>query len=715
MSGNDSAKKSSAKDKPVVEKTLEPYRVDSKNQQLTTNTGVKLNDTDNALRAGARGPTLLEDFHFREKITHFDHERIPERVVHARGSGAHGYFQVYQSMAKYTKAKFLQDPNKKTPVFVRFSTVAGSRGSADTVRDVRGFATRFYTEEGNYDLVGNNIPVFFIQDAIKFPDVIHAAKPEQDNEIPQAATAHDTFWDFVVNATETAHMIMWTMSDRALPRSYRMMDGFGVNTFRFINEEGKSFFVKFHWRALLGAHSMTWDETQKIAGKDSDFNRRDLWEAIEQGDYPEYEFSVQIIDEADEDKFDFDVLDPTKIWPEELVPLQPVGKMVLNRNPDNFFAETEQVAFCPANVVPGIDVSNDPLLQGRLFSYLDTQLIRLGGPNFEEIPINRPLASVVNNQRDGYHRMTINKGKTAYHPNSLNDGYPKPGLNPSEGYVHYPAEVNGRKIRERGEKFEDHFSQATLFWNSMSEAEKQHIIKAFQFEVGKVTDKATRQKVVDVFSNVDLELAREIAKGVGANPPSENPPQKKMPQPSMSKALSLLEPARNSVATRKVAALVMDGFNDEELEAVKAALAAQGAYLEVVSRFLSPLKSAGGKQTEPDRNFVGVSSVLYDAVYIPGGQGSIEALNQQGYVINFITEAYKHCKPIAASGEGVNLLAQLGIVDSEAAGTKSGQLINEQGVVALMAKPNDEFNKAFVDAIKTHRHWDREKDESIPA
>ena len=661
---------------PKIEKTLEPYRVDSKNQQLTSNTGVKINETDNSLRAGPRGPTLMEDFHFREKIMHFDHERIPERVVHARGSGAHGYFQVYQSMAKYTKAKFLQDPAKKTPVFVRFSTVAGSRGSADTVRDVRGFATRFYTEDGNYDLVGNNIPVFFIQDAIKFPDVIHAAKPEQDNEIPQAGTAHDTFWDFVVNNTETAHMVMWTMSDRALPRSFRMMDGFGVNTFRFVNEEGKSFFVKFHWRALLGAHSMVWDETQKIAGKDADFNRRDLWDAIEMGAYPEYEFSVQIIDEADEFKFDFDVLDPTKIWPEELVPLQPVGKMVLNRNPDNFFAETEQVAFCPANVVPGIDVSDDPLLQGRLFSYFDTQLTRLGGPNFNEIPINKPLVPVVNTERDGFHRMTIDKGKTAYTPNSLNDGFPKPGLDPKEGYVHYPQKVSGQKIRVRSETFQDHFSQATLFWNSMSEAEKEHIIKAFHFEVGKVTDKVTRQKVVDMFNNVDHELAVEIALGVGANPPAKESAQKKTPKPAMSKALSLENTAKNSIATRKVAAIVMEGFNDDELASVKAALTAQGARVEIISQYLTPIDSANGKKIVPDKNYVSVSSVLYDAVYIPGGEESVENMIDQGYVVNFITEAYKHCKPIGATGEGVNLLAELGLVDSEAAGTKSGQVIS---------------------------------------
>lgn len=704
-------KRQADKDKPEVDKNLEPYRVDSKGKQLTTNTGVKINDTDNSLRAGPRGPTLMEDFHFREKIMHFDHERIPERVVHARGSGAHGYFQVYKSMSKYTKAKFLQDPEKKTPVFVRFSTVVGSRGSADTVRDVRGFATRFYTEDGNYDLVGNNMPVFFIQDAIKFPDVIHAVKPEQDNEIPQASTAHDTFWDFVVNTPETAHMIMWALSDRALPRSYRMMDGFGVNTYKFVNEEGKAFFVKFHWRPILGVHSLVWDEVQQIAGRDPDFNRRDLWEAIEQGNFPEYEFAVQIIDEADEFKFDFDVLDATKIWPEELVPLQRIGKMVLNRNPDNFFAETEQVAFCVGNLVSGIDVSNDPLLQGRLFSYLDTQLIRLGGPNFNEIPINKPLAQVVNNQRDGYHRMTINKGKTAYHPNSLNEGYPKPGLNEKEGYVHYPEMVSGKKIQARSESFQDHYSQATMFWNSMSEPEKMHIIKAFHFEIGKVTDKATRQKVVDMFANVDLELAKQIALGVGANPPSEAPMPKKTPKPAMSKALSMENTAKNSIKTRKIAALVMDGFDETELANVKAALESQGAKLEVISQFLSPIKGQGGQEFDVDKNFISVSSVLYDAVYVPGGEKNVDALTHQGYVINFINEAFKHCKPIAASGVAVALLQQTS-VESRLASGKA--VMMNQGVVTSQAAPNDEFNRAFVDAIAMHRHWIREKSENAP-
>jgi len=694
---------------PKRESSIEPFVVDSKGKQLTTNTGVRINDTDNSLRAGPRGPTLMEDFHFREKIMHFDHERIPERVVHARGAGAHGYFEVYKSMNKYTKAKFLQEPGKKTPVFVRFSTVAGSRGSADTVRDVRGFATRFYTEDGNYDLVGNNIPVFFIQDAIKFPDVIHAVKPEQDNEIPQASTAHDTFWDFVVNTTETAHTVMWAMSDRAIPRSFRMMDGFGVNTYRFINAEGKAFFVKFHWKPLLGVHSLVWDESQQIAGKDADFHRRDLWEAIEDGHFPEYEFGVQIVEEEDEFKFDFDILDPTKIWPEELVPVQPVGKMVLNRNPDNFFAETEQIAFCVGNVVPGIDVSNDPLLQGRLFSYLDTQLIRLGGPNFNEIPINKPLAPVVNNQRDGYHRMTIAKGKTAYHPNSLNEGFPMPGLNRDEGYVHIPANVNGRKVRERSESFKDHYSQAALFWNSMSETEKLHIVKAFQFEVGKVGSKAIRQKVVEMFSNVDVELARQIALGVGASLPSGKTMSKKQTKPQVSKSLSMENTAKNSIRTRKIAVLLMPGFNGKELDNVKAALETEGAKVEVISQFLSPVQSMEGQKVVPDRSYSTVSSVLYDSVYIPGGKKSVETMKKQGYVMNFVKEAFKHCKTIAVTGEAVSLLQGTGIHGIKmAVGRNTMEVASDKGVVTS-ASVTGEFKKEFMNAIAQHRHWLREK------
>ena len=422
-------------EKNQKDKDLAMFQENATEEYLTTNQGLRINDDQNSLKAGERGPSLLEDFHLREKITHFDHERIPERVVHARGSAAHGFFQVYESMAPYTKAKFLQDPSVKTPVFVRFSTVVGSRGSSDLARDARGFAVKFYTEEGNFDLVGNNIPVFFIQDAVKFPDLVHAIKPEPHNEIPQAASAHDTFWDFISLMPESMHMIMWVMSDRAIPRSFRMMEGFGVHTFRFINEKGKSRFVKFHWKPLLGVHSVVWDEAQKISGIDPDFHRRDLWESIENGVFPEWEFGVQIVEEKDEHKFDFDLLDPTKLIPEEVVPVKRIGKMTLNRNPDNFFAETEQVAFHPGHLVSGIDFSNDPLLQGRLFSYTDTQLIRLGGPNFHEIPINRPVAPVHNNQRDGHMRQTINQGRVSYQPNSLGGGCPMQAKADMGGFV----------------------------------------------------------------------------------------------------------------------------------------------------------------------------------------------------------------------------------------------------------------------------------------
>jgi catalase len=465
---------------------LQAQKEDNAGQLMTTNQGVKVNDDQNSLKAGDRGPTLMEDFIFREKMTHFDHERIPERIVHARGSGAHGVFQVYESMSSYTSAHFLSDPSLETPVFVRFSTVAGSRGSTDLARDVRGFAVKFYTQEGNFDLVGNNMPVFFIQDATKFPDVIHAVKPEPHHEMPQAASAHDTFWDFISLMPESAHMIMWVMSDRAIPRSYRMMEGFGVHTFRLINAKGEASFVKFHWKPLLGVHSVAWDEAQKISGKDPDFHRRDLWEAIERGDFPEYELGVQIIPEKDEHIFDFDLLDPTKLIPEEIVPVQRIGKLTLNRNPDNFFAETEQVAFHIGHVVPGIDFTNDPLLQGRLFSYTDTQLIRLGGPNFHEIPINRPVVPIHNNQRDGFMRQQINKGRTSYNPNSLSGGCPWQAKMREGGFASFAEKIDAQKVRQRSRSFFDHFSQAKLFYNSQSEPEKQHIADAFSFELGKV-------------------------------------------------------------------------------------------------------------------------------------------------------------------------------------------------------------------------------------
>ncbi|WP_070342023.1 catalase, partial [Pseudomonas aeruginosa] len=475
---------------------LEAYREDATGEALSTNTGTRIADNQNTLKAGERGPSLLEDFIMREKITHFDHERIPERVVHARGSAAHGYFEAYEDLSDLTKAGFLAEAGKRTPVFVRFSTVQGPRGSADTVRDVRGFAVKFYTDEGNFDLVGNNMPVFFIQDAIKFPDFVHAVKPEPHNEIPTGASAHDTFWDFVSLTPESAHMVMWLMSDRAIPIAYRNMQGFGVHTFRLVNAAGESVLVKFHWRPKSGTCSLVWDEAQKLAGKDPDFNRRTLWEDIEKGDYPEWELGLQVIPENQQDSFDFDLLDPTKLVPEELVPVRVVGRMVLNRNPDNFFAETEQVAFHVGHVVPGIDFTNDPLLQGRLFSYTDTQLLRLSGPNFNEIPINRPLCPFHNNQRDAPHRQTINRGRASYEPNSIDGGWPKetPPAARNGGFSTYHEPVSGSKLRKRADSFADHFSQAALFWHSMSEAEQAHIVAAYSFELSKVERQSIRER-----------------------------------------------------------------------------------------------------------------------------------------------------------------------------------------------------------------------------
>ncbi|MEO8209449.1 MAG: catalase, partial [bacterium] len=498
-------KKQNASDKSKVN-DLKQNSTSGDGQFLTTNQGLRINDNQNSLKAGERGATLLEDFILREKITHFDHERIPERIVHARGTAAHGYFQVYESMKSVTKANFLQDPDEKTPVFVRFSTVAGSRGSSDLARDVRGFSVKFYTKEGVYDLVGNNMPVFFIQDAIKFPDLIHAVKPEPDNEIPQAASAHDTFWDFISLMPESMHMIMWVMSDRAIPRSLRMMEGFGVHTFRFINEKNNSVFVKFHWKPLLGVHSVIWDEAQIISGKDPDFHRRDLWENINSGNFPEWELGVQIVAEKDEFKFDFDLLDPTKIIPEEIVPVKRIGKLTLNRNPDNFFAETEQVAFHPGHIVPGIDFTNDPLLQGRLFSYTDTQLSRLGSPNFHEIPINRSISPVHNNQRDGHMRQTINTDKSSYDPNTTGGGCPFQAKAVEGGFTSYAERIDAKKIRARSKSFFDHFSQAKLFFNSQSQTEKDHITSALTFELGKLKADEIRKRMLGLLSLVDETL-----------------------------------------------------------------------------------------------------------------------------------------------------------------------------------------------------------------
>ena len=662
---------------------------------LTTDQGVRVNDDQNTLRAGERGPSLLEDFHFREKMTHFDHERIPERVVHARGSGAHGVFQVYDdSMAQYTRARVLNDPSLETPVFVRFSTVNGSRGSTDLARDARGFAAKFYTVEGNWDLVGNNIPVFFIQDAIKFPDLVHAFKPQPHHEMPQAATAHDNFWDFISLTPESMHMIMWVMSDRAIPRSYRMMQGFGVHTFRLINEAGKSTFVKFHWTPVLGVHSVVWDEAQKISGKDPDFHRRDLWDAIAAGAYPEYELGVQLVAEEDEMSFDFDLLDATKLIPEDLVPIQPVGKLTLNKNPDNFFVETEQVAFHTGHVVPGIDFSNDPLLQGRNFSYLDTQLNRFSGPNFHQIPINQAKAPINNFKQDGFMRYANRTGQVNYEPNSLG-GNAREAKPEEGGFVSYPAPTEGTKVRVRSASFGDHFTQATLFYSSMSDPEKQHITQALQFELGKVLVKEVQQRMVDLLANVDADLATNVGTYLGLTPKAGQVNA----NAGKAKGLSQMEYVPGTPATRKVAILAADGVNGDEVTGIQSALQEAGAMVEVVAPHLGTIQSAAGDAIPVNQSLLTTASVLYDAVYVPGGADSASALQGNGDALHFIQEAFKHYKPLAASSEGADFFQAAGIAN------EPGVVVGEGTAIA----------NNFLEAIGQHRFWDRQLAPQMPA
>ncbi len=690
---------------------------------LTTNHGLRLSDNHNSLKAGERGPTLLEDFILREKITHFDHERIPERVVYARGAGAHGYFQVYRSLATYTRAAFLQDPEQRTPVFVRFSCAAGARGSADTVRDARGFAVKFYTGEGNYDLVGSNMPVFFVQDAMKFPDLVHALKPEPHHEMPQASSAHDSFWDFASLMPETMHMLMWSMSDRAVPRSYRMMEGFGVHTFRLVNAGGDAVFVKFHWKPRLGVHGLAWSEAQKIAGVDPDFHRRDLWEAIERGDFPEWELGLQIIDESKQDQLGFDLLDPTKLVPEEMVPVQRVGRLLLDRNPDNFFAETEQVAFHPGHIVPGIDFTNDPLLQGRLFSYTDAQLSRLGGPNFHELPINRSLCPVHNFQRDGRHRQTLNRGRAAYEPNTLGqagvelrvDGGP-------QGLQQFQAANGTPRLRQRSPSFDDHFSQAALFWHSQGPFEKEHIVAAFRFELAKVEHAEIRQRVVDNLAHVDAMLARKVAAGLGLVPdaraaagragfreargklPIEESAALRMPATPL--------PGSHPIATRRVAVLVADGVELQGLKPVLQALSDAGARCLVVGPQLAPVATETGRQYAVDHALATMPSVLFDAVMVAGGERAAQALAASGQAKQFVLEAYKHAKPLCALGPGVALLQLLEI----GAGADAGALSRHPGVVVGRgtAETAPETAKAFIEAIGRHRHWDRPLADALP-
>ena len=686
--------------------SLDRARVDSGGEVLTTNQGVAVGDNQNSLKAGLRGPTLLEDFILREKITHFDHERIPERIVHARGSAAHGYFEAYQPLTEYTRAAPFQEAGKITPVFVRFSTVAGERGSVDTARDVRGFAVKFYTDEGNWDLVGNNIPVFFIQDAMKFPDLVHAVKPEPHNGMPQAASAHDTFWDFASLMPETTHTLMWAMSDRGIPRSFRMMQGFGVHTFRLVNAEGESHFVKFHWTPKLGTHSLVWDEAVKISGADPDFHRRDLWEAIEAAEYPEWELGLQIFTEDQAEGFSFDVLDATKLIPEELVPVTPVGRMVLNRNPDNFFAETEQVAFCTAHVVPGIDFSNDPLLAGRIHSYVDTQITRLGGANFHEIPINAPLAQVHNNQRDGLHRQAIPRGRVAYEPNSLGGGCPFQAG--AAGFVSFPQAPEGDKLRGKPEKFAEHYAQATLFYESQTEVEKAHIVGGFRFELSKVTVPAIRERMLASLVNVSADMAGKIAAGIGMELPEAMPQalaKSISPEVTQSPALSLMtRPGDGGIRTRKVAILVADGVNGASIMAVQAALAAAGAVACVVAPRLGPVNTADGGSVEATATLENSPPVLFDALVLSDGSEGVTRLGAFGQTLEFVTNQYRHGKTILALGTSTALLDKAGIPTTLASGSP------DPGILLASDDNLGDGAKAFISAVGKHRHPARETD-----
>jgi catalase len=672
-------------------------QADSPATQLTTNQGVPIGDNQNSLKAGARGPVLLQDFILREKITHFDHERIPERVVHARGSAAHGFFECLESLSDITRADFLQRPGERVPVFTRFSTVAGNKGSADVARDVRGFAVKFYTQEGNFDLVGNNIPVFFIQDAIKFPDLIHAAKQDPDREFPQAQTAHDTFWDYISLTPESMHMIMWIMSDRTIPRSFRMMEGFGVHTFRLVNAEGRSTFVKFHWRPKLGSQSVVWDEAIKINGADPDFHRRDLWEAIDGGDFPEWELALQTFTQEQADGFDFDVLDPTKLIPEEVIPLRVVGRMVLDRNPDNFFAETEQVAYCTSHVVPGIDFTNDPLLQGRLFSYQDTQLKRLGGPNFHQIPINQPKCPFHNLQRDGHMQMGVPKGQVNYEPSSLGPDIAHESA--ERGYRTFPNPEAGDQLRVRSETFADHYTQARMFLASQTEPEQNHIISALVFELSKCVVPRVREAVLSRLINIDENLALRVAAGLGLRSeivPAAAPIPAKAMEPSP--MLSLLAKAVPTFEGRKVGCLVSDGSDGALIADLKAAVEGAGGKFQIVAPKIGGVVTATGDILPADHKVEGGPSVLFDAVAIvPSPEGGAQ-LALQAEAVNFLRDAFGHLKVIAYLPSAGPLLVKAGMSDANPH--------TDAGLISLTTNtPAD-----FVEAAAKGRIWAREPD-----
>jgi len=658
---------------------------------LTTNQGVRIPDDQNSLTGGSRGPTLLEDFVLREKITHFDHERIPERIVHARGSAAHGYFQAYKSMRHVTSAAFLSDPKIKTPVFTRFSTVAGGAGSVDLPRDVRGFAVKFYTQEGNFDLVGNNIPVFFIQDAMKFPDLVHAVKMEPDRGFPQAASAHDTFWDFISLMPESLHMIMWAMSDRAIPRSLRMMEGFGVNTYRLVNQAGETNFVKFHWRPTIGNSSVLWDEALKISGADPDFHRRDLWEAIDSGAFPAWELGLQIIDQKTADSLDFDVLDATKLVPEEIIPIEKVGKMVLDRNPDNFFAETEQVAFCPSNIVPGIDFSEDPLLQGRLFSYLDTQLIRLGGPNFHQIPINRPKCPFANLQRDGHMQTEVPKGRVSYEPNTLDLQGPRE--TDGRSFKPAPIAVNGVKQRLRPESFADHYSQARLFFRSVTLPEQRHVIKALVFELGKVETLSIRKRVLGHLNVIDPQLGKAVADGLGMTGQADTVTPARKPidlEPSPALRLYRTPP---TLAGRKVGLLLGPGFDAKILKSLAGAITKEGARAVMISPKVGGVLDNAGALHAADAALNTSPSILFDAVAVLAGPDGDAALSQNPDALGFLMDACRHLKVIGCSG-----IPQL---------TANTRINDQPGVVTLKNAAD------FLDLARKGRVWDRESPDAF--
>ncbi len=663
---------------------------------LTTKQGVPVSDDQNSLKLGLRGPTALEDFHFREKIFHFDHERIPERVVHARGFGAHGYFENYESLADVTRADVFQRPKEKTPLFVRFSTVAGNQGSADLARDVRGFAVKIYTKEGNWDIVGNNIPVFFIQDAIKFPDLIHAAKQEPDRGFPQAQTAHDNFWDFISLTPESIHMAMWIMSDRAIPRSFRFMEGFGVHTFRLINAKGKSTFVKFHWKPKLGMQSVVWNEAVKINGADPDFHRRDLWQAIQSGNFPEWELGLQLFDEKFADRFAFDVLDATKLIPEEEVPIRMVGRMVLNRCVDNFFAETEQVAFCTQNIVPGVDFSNDPLLQGRNFSYLDTQLKRLGSPNFTHIPVNAPKCPVATLQQDGHMALANPTTRANYEPNSWEPSIGGPREDPERGFQSFAADEEGPKLRMRSETFSDHYSQARQFYISQTETEQGHIAKSFTFELSKVEKVAIRTRMVAHLMNVDPGLAKKVAAGLGMD---ELPKPADAARPTVttlkaSPALSILGNGPKTFAGRKVGALVSDGADAALIAALKDSLRKEGAILEFIAPAIAGIKASDGSWIEANQKIDGGPSVLYDSVaLLVSREGAAELMNEPA-ARDFIADAFAHCKFIAYEAAAKPLLTKV-----------LGESAFDDGMIEL-GSPRDVSK--FIAACRSLRFWDRE-------